>query len=611
MHLTFHSITICNFGCFGGTPQWLHFDKLRTGLHFLAGNNKLEPALESNGAGKSTVLNAFRWCIYGSTSNGLASTDIKPWAGKGRPQVTLSFNVDDIEHQLVRYADPGMIKLGDGEASQRDIEKLIQLPVEVFEHTVMLGQGKPLFFDLANRDKLALLSEVLGLDRWEKHSSTAAQRVDMLNRDLATNEASFMSAENLIEHVRSELKAITEQSDEWEDKRTRLADLHKKELAETSTLLEKAKDRFANVDVTYDGLGTTLSLTRKDAAALKMAADKAKRKLDNAQVSLSSNEAVLEQLHKELLQSDGKTCPVCKQKVKGNELTKHNHKLKGEIEERRQAIDTIDIKAAQAAMRTLTKRQALLDEIIEEHQQKVDKLEPEHRLLHQEVTRLTTKLAVLADQNYEQANPYREQQVSLNKKLRMAKAKKKEAADYIELLKKRIARASYWVKGFKDIRLFVLEEILYELTLTTNGMLPQVGLHGWNVAYAVERETKSGTTKRELLATVTSPGSTRPVKWSAWSGGEAQRLRLVGAMALSQVLLGRAGVTSNLEVLDEPGRHMSSRGIDDLCTFLAQRARELKRKIVLVDHMSIENSNFRSTIMVTKTKHGAVIDTVT
>ena len=169
-------------------------------------------------------------------------------------------------------------------------------------------------------------------------------------------------------------------------------------------------------------------------------------------------------------------------------------------------------------------------------------------------------------------------------------------------------RTRFWVKGFKDVRLYVIEEVLAELELTTNAALEEVGLVGWKVEYSIEKETKSGTIQRGLNVIIHSPATKTPVRWECWSGGEGQRLRIVGALALSQVLLNYAGIETNLEVLDEPTQHLSAEGVRDCCDFLAARAKQLGRQCWYVDHQSVESTRFASVVTVVKDKRGARIE---
>ena len=138
-------------------------------------------------------------------------------------------------------------------------------------------------------------------------------------------------------------------------------------------------------------------------------------------------------------------------------------------------------------------------------------------------------------------------------------------------------------------------------------MLDGLGLGDWSVDYATERETKSKTTQRALTTTVRSPSAPDGVRWEVYSGGERQRLRLAGALALSEVLLAHAGVSLDFRVLDEPTRGLSSEGVRDLVEVLGDYAERGGLKIFLIDHVAQEGASFSSMITVENSADGAEV----
>lgn len=106
--------------------------------------------------------------------------------------------------------------------------------------------------------------------------------------------------------------------------------------------------------------------------------------------------------------------------------------------------------------------------------------------------------------------------------------------------------------------------------------------------------------------TILKPDLAKAVRWESWSGGEGQRLRIVGAIALSQVLLRRAGIECDLLILDEPTRHLSREGVRDVVDYLIDLGRD--RQVFYCDHTAIENARFASTITVTRSHKGVTLD---
>ena len=114
---------------------------------------------------------------------------------------------------------------------------------------------------------------------------------------------------------------------------------------------------------------------------------------------------------------------------------------------------------------------------------------------------------------------------------------------------------------------------------------------------------------RGLDVRIVSPQTPdRAVPFAAFSGGEAQRLRIVGALALGEVLLNRAGVEPTLEVLDEPSEHLSPQGVQDMVHYLADRAHQLGRVVVLVDQTIIESAKFAATLTVVRDYAGTRVE---
>lgn len=166
----------------------------------------------------------------------------------------------------------------------------------------------------------------------------------------------------------------------------------------------------------------------------------------------------------------------------------------------------------------------------------------------------------------------------------------------------------YWVKGFKDVRLWVIEQALKELEVEVNNALVMLGLKGWKIRFDVERETKSGGVSRGFSVFISSPRSPDSVVWEAWSGGETQRLKIAGAIGLSNLIASRNAIKPSLEVWDEPTQHLNATGVEDLLGFFRDRAESTGRQIFLVDHRSLDQGLFDGEYRVTKTRKGSTIE---
>lgn len=604
MNVHFESIRLKRFRSYIEEAT-LNFDAAGVGLYFLKGKNNKE--LGSNGAGKSTIVDALMWCLYGKTVQGLKNPDVVPWTGKGATEVEVTLRIDDKKHVIKRTVGPNLLTIDGKEAAQPYVDTLIGLPADMIPYTIVMGQRQPLFFDLTPGEKLKIFSQTLDLERWEERSEHAAGLVKGYENEIAFKEREIASLERQLEGLERDIQTAKQSSDDWEAKRQ--SALENKESAKADL-----EAKLAQLNKSHDDADLKLERAETELAAINLEALIKEDRAQQARVDTQEREHIQavrkESELKTLLDDMGdETCPTCQQPIKSKETLK---KLTAEIKDKIKALRISDLAKA---VNVAKQERDRVSEKLQIQEQAAKKFKNEASDARTAIDRLVKPIAeteaaikaidAMADEALNQTNPYTEHLRELKKRLRstndlIAQAKEGEA-------KKRESceRARYWIKGFKDIKLLIVEEILQELEIVTNGMCDEFGLVNWRVEYDIERETKSGTISRGLNVVILSPGNKSPVKWGAWSGGEGQRLKLIGSAALSSVLLNHVGVSTNLEIYDEPTESLSREGVADLVDMLAQRAKEAKKNIWLVDHHVIESSAFVDTVLVTKDKHGS------
>jgi DNA repair exonuclease SbcCD ATPase subunit len=165
-----------------------------------------------------------------------------------------------------------------------------------------------------------------------------------------------------------------------------------------------------------------------------------------------------------------------------------------------------------------------------------------------------------------------------------------------------------WVKGFKRVRLFIIEQAFRTLEIEVNNSLAQLSMPDWQITFDIERENKSGGITKGCVVFVKGPNNKVPVRWENWSGGETQRLQLAGDLGLANLIMHQNGLTNNIEMYDEPSTHLSQEGMLDLANMLHERAISDHKQIWIVDHTAISNfGDFLGVITVKKDKNGSNI----
>jgi DNA repair exonuclease SbcCD ATPase subunit len=582
------------------------------GVTFVRGENLVAERLGANGAAKSSLWDALCWCLYGRTPEDLRNPDIIPWSKSGNPRVTLELRVDNEVRKVCRTVDPNKLILDGKEVGQDEIETLIGMGFDLFTNTVLLAQGQPLFFDLQPKDKMDLFSKTLQLDRWDARSKAADTAACEAEADLSDLESEKRGFDSALEEVATVLATTKTQADSWVAKNRKLTrdvtDRRKKLQAE----YDKKDKQLAGALLKLESAGTELTSLDREYRKQQDELSKLNTVLRTAEVRVSEAEEKVEEIRQALRElSTTRTCPTCGQSVKPSSLGKHRAHLEEKLQQFEANIKAGVPKKVKHNIELLEKRIEGTLSYARSFQAKQASAEHERNRLQPEVATLKAQLQELgrlAKEGEEQVNPFLVQIAQLQKRQKELKQDKLKCDEEIAEASRRAERNKFWVKGFKDIKLQLIEDVLEELELVTNSMIEEVGLEGWEVNYDIERETKSGTVQRALHVQIRSPQSKGFVKWKSWSGGEKQRLRLVGALALSDVLLAHAGVETNLEILDEPALYWSTEGVQELCGFLAERARQSKRSIFYIEHQAVESTHFANILTVVRDSQGAFIE---
>lgn len=591
MKLEFVKLMVAGFRSFNDKAT-IYFDP---GLHYIQGKNEDEPSLGPNGAGKSSLWDALVWCLYGKTLRNLRNPDVIPWAGNKETKVTVTLKLDGDEQKITRTIHPNNLTLNGKKVGNDDVVKLIGIEFEIFGHAVLLAQGQPLFFDKTPSEKMQVLSDVLHLEKWEARSKQASERTRELDDKLIALQGQKDGTEIQYTDAKKSIVRMRALVEGWDQDQAKKMDSSDAELKDYEAQLGKLVKGWAEAELAYDSAGSEVKALAKQLQDNFDVDRQARVDLEVAQAELSRCRQDLKAM------KSNKVCPTCGQPIKTDQ--KALAKLRLIIE--RGLPDALGeaCEAAHAKLVGTRKDLLLFKKKEDEAGAMLDRLRPRKAELDMKIAWIKKNRV----ENKAELNPYLDELNLLRKTRTKLAGKLDDLGIALESTNKALERTKYWVKGFKDVRLFIVEELLAELEIVTNTMLDSVGLVDWSVAYSVEKETKAGGYSRGLNVVIKSPRNVEPVKWEVWSGGEAQRLRLIGSLALAEVLLNEANVHTNLEILDEPSRGMAAGGIDDLINTLSDRSEQTGKCILFVDHHLVRSTRFDSIIQIVKDKNGSHI----
>ena len=586
------SLKLVNFRSYRGE----HFFEFPTsnGLFFLTGKNSVEPALGSNGAGKSTLLDAIVWILYGRTTRGLKANEVISDWGASSCQGTLQLTVGT-PLTVYRSQKPNHLLLNDKIVDQEELQKHIRLNFESFLCSVLIPQFGQSFFDKSPSEKLTLFSDIMNLDYWLSRSQDAANIAADAEFNLNSFQKLIDKKTGHIDAIKADLQTLHEAVTQFETKKKSEISI----LAKRKVNLEKTISINDKIDEIIERTNNSLKNweASRDFDIDKIAETARERSGIIGQIKILDEQ----QKDLETLQQQQK-CPTCRQKINSGSIQQHVSTLtikKAACENNIVAIDGELDMIKRSLLQAKLKIESITSKLndLEDEKFKEDNILKEIELLNAEIeATLDTK------------NPYTKLIFQKEQHLRqMFLSLESDRKHYHEWAEK-LEAANFWTKGFKRIRLFIIEQAFQTLEVEVNNCLAQLGMPDWQISFDVERENKSGGVTKGFMVFVHSPANTGPVRWENWSGGETQRLQLAGTLGLANLIMQANGLQNHIEFFDEPSTHLSPEGMLDLANTLHERAMIEGKQIWIVDHAAITNfGDFEGIIEVEKTKNGSAV----
>ena len=603
--MRFINVVIDGFRCFQETR--LDFPET-CGLYLVRGENKIEPSLGANGAGKSTLFDSICWALYGKTARGLFGPSVESWDGQAT-KVEVEVEIVGVRYSILRTRKPIELKLDGKMVDQEVIDDLLGIDYDRFLHVGLMGQFGVLFPDLKPSDRLNLLDGVLQLDVWSSAAQEATKRTKTLDEIRVGQEreihglkqrlevltASLVQQSRLlglwestrtsdIKRLQSELLSVKDESDAFYDKLNELSE----SVAGIEDAKESAQKALASIDVRYRKAREDLTTTRANASNASTELDKLKTRLKKFS-ALSSK------------------CPTCEQSLDKALINQIREEAEKAVEKQQGVLSSFEkerIKNSKVA-EDLAEDLAVTDKTYQQSIKALKGMSGSYSSFKLEISKVEERTQFLQGElrkAKQSTSPGLEQVKILEQQVSdtTLDIEDKEVSYYDTLTQLDLLKG--WPQHFKELRLWVVEQALDELTIHVNASLVELGLKDWRVTFSTRRE---GASKGSLEVLVKGPKSPERVPWESWSGGETQRVRVACAVGLSELIRARINNPPEIEVWDEPTAHLDSSGVADLISYFSARADN--KQIWLVDHRSIGSGSFDGVITVVKEQNGSFI----
>ena len=223
-----NKLTVRNFMSVGNATQALDFD--RRDLTLVLGENlDLGGDGSRNGTGKTTIINALSFALFGMALTNIKKDNLINKTNGKQMVVSLDFVVDGQGYRIERGRRPNVLKFfvnneeklatddaqGDSRETQEAVERLLGMSHNMFRHIVALNTYTEPFLNLRANDQREIIEQLLGITQL----SERAERIRELNRgtkeEIGQEEMRIRAVQEANKRIEEQIISLEKRQDLW------------------------------------------------------------------------------------------------------------------------------------------------------------------------------------------------------------------------------------------------------------------------------------------------------------------------------------------------------------------------------------------------------------
>ena len=542
----------------GNNTQAVTFDTEQLTL-VLGHNLDLGGDGSRNGTGKTTIINALSYGMYGEALTNIRRDNLINKTNAKGMIVTVDFNINGKEYRIERGRRPNSLKFyingiekaddeqqGDSRETQKDIERIIGFPHLMFKHLIALNTYTEPFLSMKTNDQRDMIEQLLGI-------TEISEKAELLKELLKNTKDTIKEEELRIQAVQNANKRIEKNIDDIELRRKAWDNQHSVKIADLQTSL----DELSQTDIEEElDKHRQLDVVHKQYAKMQGL----QSELKQLQTSSKRSASTLVNVRNDIEKAEEGICPACEQSTAHLD-THEAYTLELKAKEKKEILYSVELEEKVVLLeQDLTDIGELPESPITFYSSMEDALQHRHNL--------DTITEQLGDRK-EETNPYSDQVVSLretgleevsydsiNESTRL-----KDHQDFL-----------YKLLTSKDsfIRKKIIDQNLQYLNYRLNYYLEKLGLPH-DVRF-----------NSDLTVDITEYG--RDLDFDNLSRGERNRLILGMSWAFRDIYES-LNHPMNLMCVDElVDSGMDTTGVEAALSVLKKMGRESKKNVFLISH---------------------------
>lgn len=639
----FGKLSIKNFLVIGEAEVDLH----NCGLTLIEGRNEDDESANSNGAGKSSLVDALCWCLYGVTGRGVSGdavinkkakkecvVGVEVWTEglncyyieRGRKSKRLGNNLI-VQHVIVDGNDVGpgceltKTTVADTQALVND---LLGCSYEIFTSSIYAVQEKmPDLPALTDKSLKTLIEEAAGIDKLQRASEIAHAKYQDCVRLTTETQGKI---ENLTSELSNNKKLLDDVVYEREThirnatieraQQLRYKDLLESELKKASALPVEAVEAIEKKKVEIQAKIDEYSFIEAKGAEKQRLAMSAQSHCVMTKKEIEKEKEKIADLNKEINNLEAKIGTHCSEcgKVyqaedletakkaietqianKTKEVLKQIEDFKNQVAEAKVlAKDAEDFKKSMPNATELMSAMNELNERLKKNQDVQFQIDTQKR----ELQNLKKTIEATEEVTVKGETPYNKTIKTLEESIaKLEKDKKERESEHEKYAEQqKIAEAVDELYSRKGIRAHILDTVTPFLNERTAFYLNTLSDGEITATWQTLTKTAKGDFKEKFSIDVQSVKGANC--FAGLSGGEKRKVRVATSMALQDLVASRAKKPIDLYIADEVDHALDASGLERMMSILEEKAKQFGTALV-ISHNSLRDW-IDNSIVVTK-----------
>jgi DNA repair exonuclease SbcCD ATPase subunit len=298
------NLTVKNFMSVGNATQAIDFD--RKDLTLVLGENlDLGGDGSRNGTGKTTIINALSYSLYGNALSNIRKDNLVNKTNAKNMLVSLDFSVGGKEYRIERGRKPNVLRFyvnnqeqeitdeaqGDSRETQEAIESVLGLSHDMFKHILALNTYTEPFLSLKANDQRTIIEQLLGI-------TMLSERADRIKEHNRATKEGITQEEFRIRAVQEANKRIEEQIEALRRRQTMWTTKHAEDIQKLQLALDELQKINIDEEIQAHKNHAAWDQRRKDFNDLQGAISRAKLEVQREEKTIKKLETEIDALER-------------------------------------------------------------------------------------------------------------------------------------------------------------------------------------------------------------------------------------------------------------------------------------------------------------------------